>query len=147
MATSRGWRRGFNTFGTVDLLVSNSGGGVPSSVLASTTDDWNWVMGVDFYGVLHGLRTFVPRLVKQEAPSHVVNVASLAGLVPGRKPYSVAKRAVVALSEAFYLDLAADAPHVGISVFCPGWVRTEFDGIERSRPARFKGNAFVPTDD
>ncbi len=137
----------FNTFGTVDLLVNNAGVAVPSSVLGSTMDDWNWVMGVNFYGVLHGLKTFVPRLAKQKTPSHVVNVASLAGLVPGRKPYSVAKRAVVALSEAFYLDLATEAPHVGISVFCPGWVQTELDGIERSRPVRFQGNASVPTDE
>ncbi len=139
--------KSFATFGTVDLLINNAGVAVPSSVLRSTMDDWNWVMGVNFYGVLHGLKTFVPRLAKQETPSHVVNVASLAGLVPGHKPYSVAKCAVVALSEAFYLDLATEAPQVGISVFCPGWVHTDFDGIERSRPARFQANATVPTDE
>lgn len=142
--------RAFATFGAVDLLVNNAGVAVPTSVasvLQYTMDDWNWLMGVNFYGVLHGVKAFVPRLVEQKTTSHVVSVSSLAGVATGRGPYSVSKHAVVVLMEALYQDLATTAPHVGVSVYCPGWVNTELYGIERSRPARFKANATILTDE
>ena len=131
----------YTKFGAVDLLVNNAGVAVPVSVLDSTLDDWNWVMNVNFYGVLYGVRVFVPRLIKQATPSHVVNVSSLSGIAPGGSSYGVSKHAVVVLTESLYFELADSAPQVKVSVYCPGWVDTEFDRIDRSRPDRFKGNA------
>jgi len=131
----------YTKFGTVDLLVNNAGVAVPASVLDSTLEDWNWVMNVNFYGVLYSVRVFVPRLIEQETTSHVVNVSSLAGIEPGGSSYGVSKHAVVVLTESLYFELADSAPQVKFSVYCPGWVDTEFDRIDRSRPDRFKENA------
>lgn len=138
--------RSFTAFGAVDLLVNNAGVAVPASVLDSTIDDWNWVMNVNFYGVLYGVRAFIPHMMEQETTSHVVNVSSLAGIAPGGGSYGVSKHAVVVLTEALYHDLANTVPHVKVSVYCPGWVDTEFDKIDRSRPERLKANATVMTD-
>lgn len=138
--------KSFAAFGAVDLLVNNAGVAVPASVLESTLDDWNWVMDVNFYGVLYGVRTFIPRMIEQDSISHVVNVSSLSGIVPGGGSYGVSKHAVVVLTESLYYDLADSAPHVKVSVYCPGWVATEFDGIERSRPERFKTDATIVTE-
>ena len=104
------------------------------------------MIGVNFYGVLHGIRAFVPRMIEQQAPSHVVNVSSLAGVIEGEGPYDVSKHAVVALTEALYHELADKAPQVEVSVYCPGWVNTEFYAIDRSRPDRFSGEATLPTE-
>jgi NAD(P)-dependent dehydrogenase (short-subunit alcohol dehydrogenase family) len=83
-------------------------------------DDWNWVMNVNFYGVLYGVRAFIPRMREQKTTSHVVNVSSLIGLTPGRGgPYRVSKHAVVVLTESLYHELADTAPHVHLSVYCP----------------------------
>lgn len=139
--------KSFTTFGAVDLLVNNAGVAVAASVLDSTIDDWNWVMDVNFYGVLYGVRTFIPRMIEHDSTSHIVNVSSLSGIVPGGGSYGVSKHAVVVLTESLYRELADSAPHVKVSVYCPGWVATEFDEIERSRPERFKANATPPTDE
>ena len=130
----------FATFGAVDLLVNNAGVAVPVSVLESTFDDWNWVMQVNFYGVLYGVKVFVPKMMKQKSQSYVVNVSSLSGIAPGGGSYGVSKHAVVVLTESLHFDLAKSAPQINFSVYCPGWVDTELDQIERSRPDRFKGN-------
>jgi NAD(P)-dependent dehydrogenase (short-subunit alcohol dehydrogenase family) len=110
-------------------------------------DDWNWVMAVNFYGVLYGVRVFIPRMMKQEGPSQVVNVSSISGIIPGGGSYGVSKHAVVILTESLYYDLAKTAPQIAVSVYCPGWVDTEFDRVERSRPERFKGDATIVTDE
>lgn len=138
--------KSFEAFGAVHLLVNNAGVVVPGSVLETSMDDWNWVMGVNFYGVLYGVRAFIPRMIKQDSISHIVNVSSLAGVFEGGGSYGVSKHAVVVLSESLYRELAHDAPHVKISVYCPGWISTELDTIERSRPERFSANATLPTD-
>jgi NAD(P)-dependent dehydrogenase (short-subunit alcohol dehydrogenase family) len=103
-------------------------------------------MAVNFYGVLYGVRTFIPRMIEQDSISHVVNVSSLSGIVSGGGSYGVSKHAVVVLTESLYYDLADTAPHVKISAYCPGWVATEFDEIERSRPERFKSDATLVTE-
>jgi NAD(P)-dependent dehydrogenase (short-subunit alcohol dehydrogenase family) len=97
-------------------------------------DDWDWVMGVNVRGVLHGIRSFVPIMIEQSEPAHVVNTASMAGLIPGGGTYGVSKSACVALSESLFSELAQLAPHVGVSVLCPGWVRTRIMESERNRP-------------
>ena len=138
--------KSFTSFGSVDLLVNNAGVVVQASVLDCSIEDWNWVMGVNFYGVLYGVRAFIPRMIKQDATCHVVNVSSVAGIGPGRSTYDVSKHAVVILSEALYHDLANTAPHVKVSVYCPGQVDSEFYRVHNSRPERFKTNATIPTD-
>jgi len=139
--------KSFEAFGGVHLLVNNAGVHVPGSVWEVTMDDWNWIMGVNFYGVLHGIRVFTPRLIEQETASHIVNVASIAGVIEAESSYGVSKHAVVALTEALYKNLANRAPHVKVSAYCPGWVNTEFDTVDRSRPERFKTNATLPSDE
>ena len=134
-------------FGQVDLLVNNAGAAQPGKTLESTLDDWNWIMGVNFYGVLYSLRAFVPRMIERQQPSHVVNVSSLAGVTPGSGPYGVSKHAVVALTESLYHDLAESAPQVKVSVLCPGWVATEFSRVDQSRPERFKGEVTEVTEE
>ena len=134
-------------FGQVDLLVNNAGAAQPGKTLEITLDDWNWIMGVNFYGVLYSLRAFVPRMIERQQPSHVVNVSSLAGVTPGSGPYGVSKHAVVALTESLYHDLAESAPQVKVSVLCPGWVATEFSRVDQSRPERFKGEVTEVTEE
>jgi NAD(P)-dependent dehydrogenase (short-subunit alcohol dehydrogenase family) len=137
----------YEAFGQVDLLVNNAGVAAPGPVLGNTLDDWNWVMGVNFYGVLYGVKIFVPRMIAQETTSHVVNVSSLSGLAPGGGSYGVSKHAVVVLTESLHYDLAGSADHVKVSVYCPGWVATEFHRVDQSRPDRFKGDASEVTEE
>ena len=143
--------RSFATFGTVDLLVNNAGIFTPGTTLENSIDDWKWVMGVNFYGVLYGIHVFIPRMMAQNTAGHVVNVSSLAGVEEVKSgSYGVSKHAVVALSEALYHDLADSAPQIKVSVYCPGWVNTEFDTVdstERPRPERFSANATTMTDE
>jgi NAD(P)-dependent dehydrogenase (short-subunit alcohol dehydrogenase family) len=139
--------KSYAAFGVVDLLVNNAGVAAPGSVLNNTMDDWNWVMNVNFYGVLYGVKTFIPRMMEQPTTSRVVNVSSLSGTEAGGGSYGVSKHAVVVLTESLYFELAESAPQVKISAYCPGWVNTELDTIDRSRPDRFKTNATAMTDE
>ena len=139
--------KSFEAFGAVHLLVNNAGVGVQGTVWKISMDDWNWVMGVNFYGVLHGVRAFIPHMIEQDTASHIVNVSSLAGVVEAGGSYDVSKHAVVALTESLYHDLADSAPQIKVSVYCPGWINTEIYRIDRSRPERFKKNATLPTDE
>ena len=102
--------KSFEAFGEVHLLVNNAGVAVLGSVLGSSMDDWNWQMDVNFYGVLYGIRAFIPRMIEQDTVSHVVNVAGLSGVIEGEGPYDVSKHAVVALTESLYHELADNAP-------------------------------------
>jgi NAD(P)-dependent dehydrogenase (short-subunit alcohol dehydrogenase family) len=98
------------------------------------------VLGVNFRGVLHGIRHFVPRMLASAEPGHVVNTASVAGLVTGGPgaPYTVSKHGVVALSEHLYKDLKARNAKLSASVLCPGWVDTKIIESERNRPVELK---------
>ena len=100
-----------------------------------TEADWAWVIGVNLWGVIHGVRAFVPRLVEQ-GEGHVVNTASMAGLTsaPMMGPYNVTKHAVVTLSETLAQELGMQASPVKVSVLCPGWVQTRIGESDRNRP-------------
>lgn len=137
----------FQAFGAVHLLVNNAGVASPGSVLDSSINDWRWVMEVNFYGVLYGVRAFIPRMKAQQAEAHIVNVSSLSGILPGGGSYGVSKHGVVVLSESLYYELARMAANIHVSVYCPGWVSTEFDTVARSRPERFKDPtpSYTPT--
>jgi NAD(P)-dependent dehydrogenase (short-subunit alcohol dehydrogenase family) len=127
----------YDTFGQVDLLINNAGVAVESAPLDTTSEDWQWVMGVNFFGTLYGVQTFLPRMIAQNTPAHVVNVASLAGAIEAIDAYHVSKHAAVALSEAIYHDLADRAPQIGVTVFMPGLVDTELYRSGEARPERF----------
>jgi NAD(P)-dependent dehydrogenase (short-subunit alcohol dehydrogenase family) len=130
-------RTTLDTFGAVHLLVNNAGVGAGSSAWDSTLADWKWVIGVNLWGVIYGTRAFVPIMLKQDTDAHVVNVASIAGLVHAHPSaaYQVTKHAVVALSENTYHMLKMQNAKVKVSVLCPGWVRTRIMDSERNRPA------------
>jgi NAD(P)-dependent dehydrogenase (short-subunit alcohol dehydrogenase family) len=129
----------FDAWGNVHVLCNNAGvsGGVGADgVWNLPLEDWDWVLGVNFRGVLHGIRHFVPRMLAKGEPGHVVNTASAAGLVTGATgaPYTVSKHGVVALSEILYKDLKARGAKLSVSVLCPGWVDTRIIDSERNRP-------------
>jgi NAD(P)-dependent dehydrogenase (short-subunit alcohol dehydrogenase family) len=113
------------TFGSVHVVCNNAGVGGGGMIAGFDVDHWQRVIDVDLWSVLHGLRVFLPILIEQ-GEGHVVNTASVAGLFapPFMGPYDVSKFGVVAISEAAFNELAMFAPDVGISVLCPGWVRT-----------------------
>jgi NAD(P)-dependent dehydrogenase (short-subunit alcohol dehydrogenase family) len=129
----------FGTWANVHLLCNNAGvsGGMGADGLWSVpAEDWNWVLGVNFSGVLYGIRHFVPRMLAKSEPGHVVNTASVAGLVtPSNGPYTVSKHGVVALSELLYKDLKTRGAKLSASVLCPGWVDTRILESARNRPA------------
>ena len=130
----------FGHFGAVHILCNNAGVSTFNPVVHQTMEDWSWVLGVNLWGVIHGVQTFLPRLLDQGQPAHIVNTSSLAGLMSGLPclgPYNVSKVGVVALSETLRMEMAmAEAP-VGVSVLCPGSTPTEILESERNRPARF----------
>ena len=129
-------QRTLNAFGAVHLLCNNAGVSVRSTIWESTVNDWQWVMGVNLWGVIHGVRSFVPIMLGQTAESHIVNTASLAGLVsfPGIGIYKVTKFGVITLSETLYHELKNRGANVKVSVLCPGFVNSRFSNSERNRP-------------
>lgn len=128
--------RALEAFGAVHLVCNNAGvSGLGRPMWEMSRRDWEWVLGVNLWGVINGVRAFMPVLLRQDA-AHVVNTASLAGVTTGiLGPYSVTKHAVVALSEGLHFQLAQAGAHVGVSVLCPGWVRTRIGESSRNRPA------------
>jgi NAD(P)-dependent dehydrogenase (short-subunit alcohol dehydrogenase family) len=128
----------FARFGAVHVLCNNAGVSTFNPLIAQTLDDWRWVLGVNLWGVIHGVHTFLPRLLAQGRPAHIVNTSSLAGLASGLPqlgPYNVSKVGVVALSETLRLELAMSGAPVGVSVLCPGSTGTRILDSERNRPA------------
>src|SRR5262245_39423198 len=123
-------------YGAVHVVCNNAG--VATETIPSwggTLDDWNWVLGVNLMGVIYGVRTFLPILIDQGEGGHIVNTASLAGLVTGGNiPYAVTKFGVVALSEGVYLELKQGGYLPSISVLCPGFVNTNILDCARHRP-------------
>lgn len=124
-----------DVFGELHVACNNAGvgaGGVTWEVDVAT---WEWVLGVNLMGVVHGLRTFTPRIVASGG-GHIVNTASMAGLTSPAfmSPYNASKHAVVTISEAMHVELQMLHPEVGISVLCPGWVRTRINESDRNQP-------------
>jgi NAD(P)-dependent dehydrogenase (short-subunit alcohol dehydrogenase family) len=122
-------------FGAVHVVCNNAGVSSRSDPWDGPLDVWKWVLDVNLWGVLHGVRAFLPRLLAG-GRGHIVNTASMAGLAPGvGAPYDASKHAVVALTEDLYLDLQARLAPVGVSVLCPGWVNTNIVDADRNWPA------------
>ncbi len=121
-------------FGAVHVVCNNAGVGGRGDPWFGPLASWQWVIGVNLWGVVHGIRAFLPHLL---SGGHIVNTASIAGLVPGvTPPYDASKHAVVAISEDLYNDMRTVGLPVGVSVLCPGWVRTAIVDSERNWPER-----------
>jgi NAD(P)-dependent dehydrogenase (short-subunit alcohol dehydrogenase family) len=131
----------YEQFGVVHLLCNNAGVSFHWPIWEATLADWEWVLGVNLWGVIHGVRAFVPRMLEGGQPGHIVNTASGAGLFcnPGLGVYSVAKHGVVALSETLVQDLRAQGSGIGVSVLCPSYTSTNIAASERNRPERLGG--------
>jgi NAD(P)-dependent dehydrogenase (short-subunit alcohol dehydrogenase family) len=127
-------------FGKVHVLCNNAGVSVGGPMWEQTLDDWRWVLGVNLWGVIHGVRAFVPRMLAQDSEAHIVNTASMAGLAtaPFMSVYDVTKFGVVALSESLYKDFLATGKKVRVSVLCPGLINTNIMTSSRNRPQDFK---------
>lgn len=122
-------------YGAVHVICNNAGVGGGGTMWELTTADWQFVLGVNLWGVIHGVRVFCKHLVAQ-GEGHIVNTASMAGLVsvPAMGPYNVTKHGVVTLSETLYGELSNAAAGVGVSVLCPGFVNTRIYESQRNRP-------------
>jgi NAD(P)-dependent dehydrogenase (short-subunit alcohol dehydrogenase family) len=132
----------------VNILCNNAGvGGSPGASWELSEADWKWVIDVDLWSVIHGVRSFVPRMIASGQEGHVVNTASVAGLVSGAVggPYTVAKFGVVALSEQLYYELGRAGHNIGVSVLCPGFVNTNIYDSARNRQAEYGEPANAPT--
>jgi NAD(P)-dependent dehydrogenase (short-subunit alcohol dehydrogenase family) len=131
-------------FGGVHVVCNNAGVFCGGTTWGTSLNDYEWVMNVNVWGVIHGIRTFVPILLEQDEPAHVVNTASMAGLTTGpmTAAYFMSKHAVVSLSESLYHELAArEGCPVGVSVVCPELVNTRIFHAERNRPPHLKRDA------
>ena len=140
----------YKHFGAVNVLCNNAGvGGSPGAMWELSEEDWRWVIDVDLWSVVHGVRSFVPRMIASGAEAHVVNTASVAGLVSGAVggPYTVAKFGVVALSEQLYFELGRAGHNIGVSVLCPGFVNTNIYDSSRNRQAEYGEAQVAPTPD
>lgn len=129
--------RALAQYGAVHLVHNNAGVGGGGPIWDVPEQDWRWILGVNLWGVVHGVTTFVPLLIEQ-GEGHVVNTASIAGLTtaPFLGPYNATKQAVVAISETLVKDLqSTGVSGVGVSVLCPGFVRTRIAESARNRPA------------
>jgi NAD(P)-dependent dehydrogenase (short-subunit alcohol dehydrogenase family) len=133
-----------SAFGAVHVVCNNAGVFCGGTTWGTSLNDYEWVVNVNVWGVIHGIRTFVPILLEQNEPAHVVNTASMAGLTTGpmTAAYFMSKHAVVSISESLYHELSArEGCPVGVSVVCPELVNTRIFHAERNRPPHLKRDA------
>lgn len=133
----------YDAFGQVHLLFNNAGIGAGGVAWEATWNDWEWAIGVNLWGVINGIKVFLPRMIAQQTECHVVNTSSGAGLIAGAgsAPYVTTKHAVVALSENLYLGLAQRKSPIKVSVLCPGTTRTNIAFCDRNRPVDLRNPA------
>jgi NAD(P)-dependent dehydrogenase (short-subunit alcohol dehydrogenase family) len=136
----------FTTFGKVHILCNNAGVSRAGPIESIASSDWDWVIGVNLKGLIHGLQIFLPHMKAHGEPGHIVNTASINGVVgaPLAGPYSATKFAAVGISEVLAAELA-DTP-IGVSVLCPSWVKTRMLDNGRNRPAQFGGPIVLDLD-
>ena len=143
--------RAFEQFGSVDIVCLNAGvAGGTGPMETLTVGDWQWTLGVNLWGIIHGIHTFVPDLKRQDS-GHVVITASIAGLTsfPNMGPYNVTKHSAVAIAETLFSELRDQGSSVGVSCLCPGVVHTNIITSERNRPEALRRPLIEPerTDD
>lgn len=133
-------RQSLDAFGQIHLLFNNAGVAAGGAPWEATWNDWEWVIGVNLWGVIHGVKVFTPLMLAQNTECHIVNTSSAAGLIvgSGSAAYAATKHAVVALSESLYLSLQQRNSLVKVSVLCPGLVRTNIADAERHRPEELR---------
>jgi NAD(P)-dependent dehydrogenase (short-subunit alcohol dehydrogenase family) len=128
-------RRSVDAYGKVHIVCNNAGvDGYLGPIWEASPKDWQWTFGVNFWGVVHGVAAFMPILLAQDEPAHIVNTASATAIVPGSNIYSVTKHAVLSYSEALYAQLSNAGAPVGVSALCPGTVNTKLFYGSRNRP-------------
>jgi NAD(P)-dependent dehydrogenase (short-subunit alcohol dehydrogenase family) len=129
----------FGAFGQVDVLCNNAGVFQGGRTWEPSLDDWHWTIGVNLYGIVHGIRSFVPRMIAQGTDGHIVNTASVAAIVssPMATPYSVSKAAAFAITECLAYDLRSVDARIGASVLIPSAIDTGIARTARVRPERF----------
>ena len=127
--------------GAVHVVCNNAGVSPLGAPWENSVGEWEWILGVNLWGVIHGVRSFAPRLIAQ-GEGHIVNTASVAGIIcpPGSAAYNVTKHAVVALSETLHHDLRERGSPIGVSVLCPAYVPTGIADSERNRPAQVQAS-------
>jgi len=130
-------KRTLEAFGAVHLLFNNAGVEVRGKVWEQTLADWEWIINVNLWGVIHGIRVFVPIMLQQQTECYIVNTASTAALIsgPGLGSYKVTKQGVLGLSETLYHELKQQNAQINVSVLCPSFVRTRIQQADRNRPA------------
>jgi NAD(P)-dependent dehydrogenase (short-subunit alcohol dehydrogenase family) len=140
-------RRARSAFGGVRLLCNNAGVQLPGRVWKVAPEDFAWLFGVNLWGVVHGIQAFVPPMLEQDEPAHIVNTASIGGILgfPRIGAYVASKFAVVGLSESLLLDLRERGASIGVSVLCPGAVATGLGA--NSERLRGSGKPSVPSRD
>lgn len=147
--------RTIEAYGNIHLLCNNAGvgsyddvlsmlSGQPGKVWEIPDSSWEWTMGVNFCGVLYGIQVFVPHMLAHGEEGHIVNTASLAGLLPGANAYSVSKHGVLTLTEGLHQQLRQLGAKISASVLCPGVVNTNIIRAERNRPEAFGASAAPP---
>ncbi len=127
-------------YGRIDLLINNAGVAIGGSVTELPTRDWEWIVHVNDFAHIYSMKRVIPIMKKQGTPCHILNVASLAGLLTmGSMPaYFATKHFAVALSESVYYDLQEEKANIKMSVFCPSFVQTDLNNYNRHRPERYK---------
>jgi NAD(P)-dependent dehydrogenase (short-subunit alcohol dehydrogenase family) len=133
----------YERFGAVHVLFNNAGVGAGGFIWESGERDWQWVLGVNLWGVIHGVRHFVPRMLAAGEEGHIVNTASVAGLLspPNLGVYNVSKHAVVAYTETLYQDLRLAGSRLGVTLLCPAYVPTGIAASFRNRPPEYASDA------
>ncbi len=133
----------FEGFGAVHVLCNNAGVAKSARAWDLTLGDWKWVLDVDLMGVVHGVRSFVPRMIASGEPGQIVNTGSMAGLLPmpNLGVYAAAKAGVIAFSECLQMDLDAEEHPIGVSVLCPGFIQTRITDSDRNRPTELGATA------
>lgn len=136
-------QQAFATYGAVHLLFNNAGVGAGTTIWDSSLADWQWVLGVNLWGIIHGIHYFVPRMLAQNEQGYIVNTASSEGVVThaGLGVYRTSKHAAVSLTETLQLELAERGANIKASVLCPEWVNTRILESERNRPDALQNNA------
>ena len=138
----------FESFGSVELLCNNAGVCLNRLSWEYTSQDWNWLINVNLMSISNAIRYFVPKMLKQNSRSHILNTASAAGLIstPGMAAYNASKHGVVTLSETLYQELIdIDAP-IGVSILCPAWVPTRIHESSRNRIDKYGTQNYLKSD-
>ena len=142
-------RQAYDAFGSVQVLCNNAGIFTGGLLWEESLADYRWSLDVNLWGVIHGVRSFVPRMIDQGDECHVVNTASMAGLttMPFAGVYHMTKHAVLAYSESLYHELSLTAPQIGVSALCPELINTGIANCDRNRPGKYSGEGDIVDSD